>query len=107
MSVIVIPLIGGDALATYLDRLSLIPGECIVVLRSDMGGPPECGRRYPHVIFIHSADQTVPARRKLGVELATGDVVALIDDTSWPVEGWYAAARNTFTDMQTAAAGGA
>jgi hypothetical protein len=107
MSVIVIPLIGGDTLASYLDRLALNPGECIVVLRSDMGGSAEWGRRYPSVIFVDSADQTVPARRKRGVELATGDVVALIEDTSWPAEGWYAAVRNTFTDMQTAAAGGA
>jgi hypothetical protein len=107
LSVVVIPLVGGDTLVSCLDRLASHAGQCIVVLRKDMGGSTEWGRRYPSIIFIDAADQRVPLRRKLGAELATGDIVALVEDTVWTGEGWGAAVRSAFASPQTAGAGGA
>ncbi len=106
LSVVVIPLIGQDALASCLDRLPLDTVECIVVLRENMRVASLWERRYPSVIFLGAANEPVPVRRQRGVGIATGDVVGLLEDTSWPDEGWCAAARSAFADGQTAAAGG-
>lgn len=107
LSVIVIPLIGRDVLTHCLDRLPLGSVECIVVLRKAMGATTSWERRYPLVTFLSAADELVPVRRQCGIGAATGDIVALIEDTSWPDEGWCAAARSAFLEAQTAAAGGA
>jgi hypothetical protein len=106
LSIIVIPLIGQSALANCLDRLPLDTLECIVVLREEMGAVTSWERRYPSVTFIGAANAPVPARRQLGIRAAAGDVVGLIEDTTWPDEGWCAAIMSAFADPRTAAAGG-
>ncbi len=106
LSVVVVALIGRDALANCLDRLQLDSMECIVVLTKAMLGASQWKRRYPSVVFVETADEPVPLRRQRGVTIATGDVVGLLEDTSWPHEGWCAAVRSAFTDLQAAAAGG-
>jgi len=105
-SVIIIPLVGREALANCLDRLPLTNIECIVVFRDDMGALTHWERRYPSVKFIGSANEPVPLRRQRGLRFATGDVVGLIEDTSWPNEGWCAAAFAAFAEAPTAVAGG-
>jgi glycosyltransferase involved in cell wall biosynthesis len=45
--------------------------------------------------------------RNTGVEAATGDVVAFLDDDALPSPGWVAAWRARFTDPGVVAAGGA
>src|SRR5262245_53895946 len=70
-------------------------------LARDDGRPP-----YPSVIFLDASYESVPVRRQHGVAVATGDVVALLEDTSWPCPGWCGAVRSAFTDVETAAAGG-
>jgi hypothetical protein len=106
LSIIVIPLIGQSALANCLDRLPLVTVECIVVLRATMGAVTSWERRYPSVIFLGAANAPVPVRRQFGLGVAAGDVVGLIEDTSWPDEGWCAATLSAFADPRTAAAGG-
>lgn len=106
LSIVVIPLIGHDVLVNCLDRLPLSSVECIVVLRERMGAVKWWEQRYPSVNFLSAANKPVPLRRQCGLRLATGDVVGLIEDTSWPDDGWCAAALSTFADPQTAAAGG-
>jgi hypothetical protein len=106
LSIIVIPLIGQSALANCLDRLPLDTVECIVVLREEMGTVTSWERRYPSVTFIGAANAPVPARRRFGIRAAAGDVVGLIEDTTWPDEGWCTAIMSAFADPQTAAAGG-
>jgi hypothetical protein len=106
LSVVVIPLIGQDALASCLDRLPLETVECIVVLRTSMRAASHWERRYPSVTFVDTDDEPVPLRRLRGVAIAKGDVVGLIEDTSWPAEGWCAAVQSAFRNKQTAAAGG-
>jgi hypothetical protein len=106
LSIIVIPLIGQSALANCLDRLPLGTVECIVVLRGTMGAVKSWERRYPSVTFLDAANAPVPARRQFGLKAAEGDVVAMIEDTASPEEGWCAATLSAFADPRTAAAGG-
>ncbi len=106
LSIVVIPLIGNDALANCLDRLPLTSMECIVVLREAMGAVTDWEQRYPSVTFLGAVHEPVPLRRQCGLRFATGNVVGLIEDTSWPDERWCAAALSAFADPQTAAAGG-
>ena len=94
LSVVVVALIGRDALANCLDRLQWDSMECIVVLTKAMLGASQWKRRYPSVVFVETADEPVPLRRQRGVTIATGDVVGLLEDTSWPHEGWCAAVRS-------------
>jgi hypothetical protein len=105
-SAIVIPLIGANALANCLDRLPLSALECIVVLQETMGEPRFWQQRYPSVIFLDASHEPVPLRRRRGIAVATRDVVALLEDTSWPDPDWCAAVRSAFSDLETAAAGG-
>jgi len=106
LSIVVIPLIGHDVLAHCLDRLPLSRVECIVVLREAMGAIRRWQKRYPSVHFLDAVEKPVPLRRHHGLKLAIGDVVGLIEDTSWPGEGWCEAVLSAFADPQTAAAGG-
>lgn len=105
-SVVVVALIGGDALANCLDRLPLEAVECVVVLTKEMRTSSQWERRYPSVVFIEAPDEPVPLRRQRGVIVAKGDVVGLLEDTSWPHEGWCAAAQSALANSDTAAAGG-
>jgi hypothetical protein len=104
---IVIPLIGGKALANCLDRLPHSALECIVVLREAMGDPGDWRQRYPSVNFLDASDEPVPLRRQRAVAAADSDVIAFLEDTSWPEPDWSAAVRSTFADPDTVAAGGA
>ena len=104
---IVIPLIGENALTNCLDRLPLSALECIVVLREAMGDKRDWQQRYPSVNFLDASYEPVPLRRQRGVAVAASDVVAFLEDTSWPDPDWCAAVRSTFADLDTVAAGGA
>jgi hypothetical protein len=77
-----------------------------VVLRRAMGTAASWQQRYPSVRFVDVTNDAVPMRRLVGVRTATGDIVGLIEDTSWPDETWCAAAQGAFEDPQVAAAGG-
>lgn len=106
LSVVVVALIGRDALANCLDRLPLDAVECVVVLTKAMRPASQWEERYPSVVFVEAPDEPVPLRRRRGVMAAKGNVVALLEDTSCPHEGWCAAVEFVFLDPQTAAAGG-
>ena len=106
LSVVVVALIGRDALANCLDRLPLDAVECVVVLTKELRSTFQWGR-YPSVHFIEAPEEPVPLRRKRGVMAVKGDVVGLLEDTSWPDEGWCTAVKSAFTDSEAAAAGGA
>jgi hypothetical protein len=106
LSVVVVALIGRDALANCLDRLPLNEVECIVVLTSQMRCKPHLERRYPSVAFVETTDEPVPLRRVSGLRAAKSEIVGFLEDTSWPDEGWCAAVKVAFTDPNTAGAGG-
>lgn len=107
LTVVVVPLLGGDDLGACLDLLPLGGVECIVVLRGDMAAQGTAlARRYPAVRFLDAGDRPVPLRRRLGVEAARGDLVALLEDTTRPGPGWCDAVSAAFADPRTGAAGG-
>ena len=106
LSIVVIPLIGHDVLANCLERFPLSDVECIVVLRETMGAVKLWEHRFPSVHFVTTAHKPVPRRRECGLRVATGDVVGIIEDTSWPDHGWCAAALSAFADPRAVAAGG-
>jgi hypothetical protein len=106
LSIVVIPIIGQDILANCLDRLPLGTVECIVVLRQTMGISRSWEQRYGLVTFLDATNDPIPMRRKAGIEIATRGIVGLIEDTSWPDEGWCMAAQSAFEDPETVAAGG-
>jgi hypothetical protein len=106
LSIVVVPLLGQDALSNCLDRLPLASVECIVVLCRRMGPVSAWQARYPSVIFLLASREPVPLRRLCGIRAARGDVVGLIEDTSWPDADWCAAALSALAGRRTAAAGG-
>jgi len=71
-----------------------------------MGRPDFWRQRYPSVIFLDASQEPVPVRRQRGIAVASCDVVALLEDTSWPDPDWCAAVRSAFTDIEIAGAGG-
>ena len=106
LSTIIIPLMGANALANCLDRLPLPALECIVMLRETMGRPNSWRQRYPSVVFLDASHEPVPVRRRRGIAAATCDVVAFLEDTSWPDPDWCTAVLTSFTDINTVGAGG-
>src|SRR5262249_59182529 len=63
LSVVVVALIGREALANCLDRLPLDAIECVVVLTKEMRSSSPWERRYPSVVFVEAPDEPVPLRR--------------------------------------------
>jgi hypothetical protein len=105
LSVVVVVLVGGDSLANCLDRLPVEEIDCVVALEGGLQDVALWERRYPATRFLAS-DDPIPVRRSRAVECSVGDIVGLIEDTSWPNEDWCAAVRSAFTDPQIGAAGG-
>ena len=106
LSVVVVSLVGGDALAHCLERLPTADIECVVVLRDRIGDPRLWERRFPTVRFLPTNDDPVPLSRRRGIEASAGAIVGLIEDTSWPEPGWCAAVMSAFANRQVVAAGG-
>ncbi len=106
LSVVVVALVGGEALAACLRGLPEPHNRCVVVLAEHMGGAGYWETQFPAARFIDAAGLPVPLRRQRGVEAAGGDVVALLEDTSVPDPDWCRAVCQAFADPQVAAAGG-
>ncbi|WP_273069749.1 hypothetical protein [Marinobacter sp.] len=101
-SIVVIELVGGEALATCLSALQKFDIEIFVVLKEAC---PQLQARFDHVRF-EIRNQPVPLRRKSGVALASGDVVALIEDTTLPGDSLLNGLVSAFKDDNTLAASG-
>jgi len=114
LSIVVVPLLGGDALAACLDSLAADPDgapagevtECIVVPRAGMAISPALREHRAAPVLLDGGNHPVPLRRGLGVAAARGEIVALLEDTSLPDAGWRAAIRAAFAEPGIAAAGG-
>lgn len=87
VSVVVVPLVGGDRLLELVDTLSnsgtLPQGSEILVVSPT---PPVGGGAVRHVPSPVGA--SVPERRALGAAAATGDAVAFFEDTALPNAHW-------------------
>jgi hypothetical protein len=106
LTVVIVPLLGGDNLVACLKCLPLSAVECIVVLRGGMDNHTAWAQRYPTVMFVDGGGRPVPLRRQQGVELAQGALVALLEDTTRPDAGWCEAVYAALADASVAAASG-
>lgn len=106
LSVVVIPLIGGDGLRACLRALEPCNTDCIVVYSSQLNSPTQWEQQFPWVRFIEVNEQTIPELRARGVKAANHEIVAIIEDTSLPEPKWCEAIVEAFADPETGAAGG-
>ena len=91
---------------TGISQLRYAPFEVIVV--ADPQGQ-DAVRRWPgaaDVKVIGFDEPNISVARNLGIEAASGEVVAFIDDDAVPEPGWLTHLANPFNDVSVAAAGG-
>ena len=101
LSVVVPTLDGREQLARTLDALSAhVPNaEVIVVNGPSTDGTTGMVRDRADVdVLIEVADRTVTAARNAGIEQATGDVVAIVDQGLSVTEEWYDSLVAEFED---------
>lgn len=106
LSVVIVSLVGGEALARCIERLPLTEVDVVVVLKDATVDAALWTRRYPRVRFLAGRDEPVPVRRRRGIEAAASPLVGIIEDTSWPERGWCDAAVAAFADRKVVAASG-
>jgi hypothetical protein len=105
LTVVVVPLLGGAALAGCLAVLAAgVP--VLVIARKDQETGAARAEAERRARFVVSKGGSVPARRQLGVELASTDLVALLEDTTLPEAGWCEAVCAALADPGVAGAGG-
>jgi hypothetical protein len=92
LSVVVVPLIGGNALQSLLETLldpANVPEDAeILVVHGSSGAVPDLRVRE----LAPPSKASVPQRRALGAARASGAVIALLEDTVVPLAGWGHAA---------------
>lgn len=106
LSVVVIPLVGGDALRSCLRAVLPEVSDCAVLYPQRHGTAESWVREFPDVRFAEVPDLPIPALRMHAIKTAQSDIVALIEDTSQPAHGWCGAINEAFSDSGTGAAGG-
>jgi hypothetical protein len=100
VTIIVVSLIGGEALDECLRALRSQSAKCLAVRRD--GTIIDADERPVGV-----ADRPdIPAKRRSAVELATTPLVALLEDMVVPASGWAGAVANSFSRKEVVACGG-
>ena len=100
ITIIVVALIGGEALNECMRAVRSQSAKCLAVRRDgtivDAEGRP-----------VGVADRPdIPAKRRSAVELATTPLVALVEDTVVPGSGWARAVADAFSREGVVACGG-
>jgi hypothetical protein len=106
ISVIIVSLVGGEALVEMLQSMQTVEGEHLVLLDDGKNNITALQQQFAAVQFISRDELSVPMARKRGVELASGEIVALLEDTSLPAAGWYEAVAAAFAAPNIIAVGG-
>ena len=104
LAIVVIPLLGGEALDRTLRSIQAIGAPCFVIGGQAPPPVPGPGRGVPPT-FIAS-DLPVPERRAIGVAVSATEWVALIEDTCDAGAGWMSACAEIAAADDVAAAGG-
>ena len=90
LTLIVIALVGGDALQRCVSSAARIPARRMVIARPDV--VEQSAGLWPQFEWL-AATESVPLRRARGLAAATTDWVALIEDTCELTQTWAAALR--------------
>lgn len=106
VSIIIVSLVGGDALVEILRSIQVVKGEQLVLLDETKNNIRALQQKFPAVQFVGRDELSVPMARKRGVELTSGEIVALLEDTSLPASSWYEAVANAFAEPNIVAIGG-
>jgi len=112
VSVVVITYSRPDYVETCLDHLRALatPVEQVILVDSspDRESADLVESRYPEVEYVRSglARGTMPEARSMGLELATGDIVAFIDDDAFVFPRWRDELVRPYADARVAAVGG-
>ena len=102
LSIVVIPLLGGDALERTLRSIAPLDVSCLVIGRSAQQAASAGGAAATYI----ASDLSVPERRALGVAATSTPWVALVEDTCDLGPGWAAACAEIARDDSASAAGG-
>jgi GT2 family glycosyltransferase len=84
-----------DALEVVIDRLAEIPVDEIVVMNAGSPGSADVTRRDPRVTVVDAENAGI-ANRNLGARTATGELLLMLDDDSYPLPGAVEAMREAF-----------
>lgn len=106
MSVVVVSLVGGSGLIAFLSCLDTGRAEHLVLVRGERDSISDLQEQFPSIRFMDMGELSVPGARQHGVDHATGEFVALLEDTSRPAPGWYDAVESSFADSGVVAVGG-
>lgn len=86
------------------------PNDCyeiLVVDNNSRDGTPDIVARFPRVRLLHQTSvQSSYVTRNLGIEQATGEIVAFTDSDCLPTLGWLRHLTAAFGDERVLAAGG-
>jgi hypothetical protein len=100
VTIIVVALIGGEALEECLRAVRLQSAKCLAVRRD--GSIVDADGR-----LVGVADRLdIPAKRRSAVELARTPLVALLEDIVVPDSGWARAVAGSFGRKEVVACGG-
>ncbi|WP_123619436.1 glycosyltransferase [Halorubrum sp. CSM-61] len=101
LSVVVPTLNGRDRLAACLDALAAHAPEAEVIVANGPSADGTTGMvrdREDVDVLVEISDRTVNVARNAGIEVATGDAVALVDYDNRIGEGWLDAVRDGLAD---------
>ncbi len=112
VSVVVASGAGGDflfrCLASLAEQAKRAGAEVIVVDRMGDATRQRIGREYPGVTVIAAPDDhraTIPEMRRIGVERASGSIVAILEEHCTAPDHWLETIRRTFTPDDAAIGG--
>jgi hypothetical protein len=102
LTVIIIPIVGGAALARCVEAVKG-QGARVIVLGSQ-------GRHHPTPVteayFVDHDDLSVPRRRMKGAAMAQTPLIAFLEDTCVPGEAWCDAVRSALSEDDVAGVAG-
>lgn len=104
VSAVVVSLCGDRALEHCLGHLKGQVERCLVLLRD--GDIAAWRAQHPSVDFLVLGSLPVPLRRLEGIRRSQSRIVMLLEDTTWPLSGWWEAARAALADPAVAVVGG-